>query len=78
MMAEMARVPPNLDRVMNEGIAFLIERFKKQLRNCAVGQYPVMIGQRKRSYDTLDKVMNRLDLIHNVMSAMQFIAIDVH
>ena len=78
MMAEMARVPPNLDRVMNEGIAFLIERFKKQLRNCSTGQYPVMIGRRKRSYDTLDKVMQRLDLIYNVMSAMQFIVIDVH
>ena len=77
-MAEMARVPPNLDRVMNEGIAFLIERFKKQLQNCAVGQYPVMIGRRKRSYDTLDKVMQRLDLIYNVMSAMDFIVIDVH
>ena len=78
MMAEMSRVPPNLDHVMNEGIAFIIERFKKQLQNCTVGQYPVMIGQRKRAYDTLDKVMQRLDLIHNVMSAMQFIVIDVH
>ena len=78
MMAEMARVPPNLDRVMNEGIAFLIERFKKQLRNCTVGQYPVMIGRRKRSYNTLDKVMQRLDLIHNTISAMHFIVIDIH
>ena len=77
-MAEMARVPPNLDHVMNEGIAFIIERFKKQLRTCTVGQYPVMIGRRKRTYDTLDKVMQRLDLIHNVMSAMDFIAVDIH
>ena len=78
MMAEMARVPPNLDHVMNEGIAFIIERFKKQLRNCPLGQYPVMIGRRKSSYNTLDKVMQRLDLIHNVMSAMDFITIDIH
>ena len=78
MMVEMARVPPNLDNVMNEGIAFIIERFKKQLQNCTVGQYPVMIGRRKRSYDTLDKVMQRLDLIHNVMAAMHFITIDLH
>ena len=78
MMAEMARVPPNLDNVMNEGIAFIIERFKNQLRNCSTGQYPVMIGRRKRAYNTLDKVMQRLDLIHNVMSAMDFIAIDIH
>ena len=78
MMAEMARVPPNLDHVMNEGIAFIIERFKKQLQNCTVGQYPVMIGRRKRAYNTLDKVMQRLDLIHNTISAMHFIAIDIH
>ena len=78
MMVEMARVPPNLDYVMNEGIAFIIDRFKKQLQNCTVGQYPVMIGRRKRAYNTLDKVMQRLDLIHNVMSAMNFITMDVH
>ena len=78
MMAEMARVPPDLDRVMNEGIAFIIERFKKQLRNCTVGQYPVMIGRRKRAYNTLDKVMQRLELIHEVVSAMNFIVVDIH
>ena len=77
MMVEMARVPPNLDNVMNEGIAFLINQFKKQLRNCTVGQYPVMIGRRKRTYNTLDKVMQRLDLIYNTMSSMKFIALDV-
>ena len=78
MMAEMARVPTNLDNLMNEGIAFLIERFKRQLQNCPVGQYPVMIGRRKRSYNTLDKVIQRLDMIHNVMAAMHFITIDIH
>ena len=74
MMAEMARVPPNLDKVMNEGIAFIIDRFKHQI---PLGQLPVMIGRRKRAYDTLDKVMKRLDLIMNTMSAMNFIIIDV-
>ena len=78
MMVEMARVPPNLDNLMNEGIAFIIDRFKEQLQNCTVGQYPVMIGRRKPSYNTLDKVMQRLDLIYNVMSAMDFIVVDVH
>ena len=78
MMVEMARVPPNLDNVMNEGIAFVIDRFRKQIQNCTVGQYPVMIGRRKRAYDTLDKVMQRLDLIHNGMSNMNFIVIDIH
>ena len=78
MMTEMARVPPNLDRVMNEGIAFVINRFVHQIPECPLGQRPVMIGRRKRSYDTLDKVMKRLDLITNTMSAMNFIVIDVH
>ena len=78
MMVEMARVPPNLDRVMNEGIAFIIDRFRHQLPECPLGQLPVMIGRRKRSYDTLDKVMKRLDLIMNTMGAMHFIIMDVH
>ena len=77
MMAEMARVPPNLEKVMNEGIAFIIDRFKHQIPQCPLGQLPVMIGRRKRSYDTLDKVMNRLDLITETMGAMNFIVIDV-
>ena len=73
----MARVPPNLDKVMNEGIAFIIDRFKRQIPDCPLGQLPVMIGRRKRSYDTLNKVMKRLDLIMNTMRAMNFIIIDV-
>ena len=78
MMAEMARVPPNLDKVMNEGIAFIIDRFKSEIPKCPIGQRSVMIGRRKAAYDTLDKVMKRLDLIMNVMSAMNFIVIDIH
>ena len=77
MMAEMARVPPNLDNLMNEGIAFVIDRFKSEIPHCSIGQRPVMIGRRKASYDTIDKVMKRLDLIINVMSAMNFIVVDV-
>ena len=78
MMVEMARVPPNLDKVMNEGIAFIIDRFKSEIPQCPVGQRPVMIGRRKRAYDTLDKVMKRLDLIMNTISHMRFIVIDIH
>ena len=77
-MVEMARVPPNLDKVMNEGIAFIIDRLKSEIPKCPIGQRPVMIGRRKAAYDTLDKVMKRLDLIMNVMSAMNFIVIDIH
>ena len=78
MMAEMARVPPNLDKVMNEGIAFVINRFIHQIPECPISQRLVMIGRRKRAYDTLDKVMKRLDLIMNTMGAMNFIVIDIH
>ena len=79
MMAEMARVPPNLDKVMNEGIAFIIDRFNKsEIPKCPIGQRPVMIGRRKAAYDTLDNVMKRLDLIMNTMRAMKFIVNDIH
>ena len=74
----MARVPPNLDNLMNEGIAFIIDRFKSEIPHCPLGQRPVMIGRRKASYNTIDKVMKRLDLIMQVMSAMNFVIIDVH
>ena len=77
-MAEMAQVSVNLDNLMNEGIAFIIERFKNQIPHVPVGQRPVMIGRRKSTYNTLDKVMKRIDLIMQVMSAMQFVVIDVH
>ena len=77
-MAEMARVPPNLDNLINEGIAFIIDRFKSEVPHCPLGQRPVMIGWRKASYNTIDKVMKRLDLIIQVMSAMNFVIIDVH
>ena len=77
-MVEIARPEPNLDRLMNEGIAFVIEQFKHRLPECPNGQLPVMIGRRKPAYNTIDKVMNRLDLIYNVMSAMTFIVVDFH
>ena len=79
MMAEMARVPPNLDNLMNECVAFVIDRFKEEIPDCPVGQRPVMIGRRKPAYDTIDKVMKRLDAIISVMDAMRLIhVVDVH
>ena len=77
-MVEMARVPPNLDNLMNEGIAFVVDQLKYRIPQCPIGQRPVMIGRRKAADDTIDKVMKRLDLIMNVMSAMNFIVIDIH
>ena len=79
MMAEMARVPPNLDNLMNECIAFVIDRFKDEIPDCPVGQRPVMIGRRKPAYDTIDKVMKRMDLIITAMDAMRLIhVVDIH
>ena len=77
-MVEMARQPPNLDNLMNEGIAFVIDKFKYRIPHIPIGKRPVMIGRRKASYNTIDKVMKRLDLIMTVMEAMNFIVIDVH
>ena len=78
MMMEMARRTPNLDRLMNEGIAFVIDTIRHQLPHCAIGQRPVMIGRRKPAYDTVNKVIKRLDLIMNVTAAMNFVVIDIH
>ena len=60
MMAEMVRQPMNLDNLMNERVAFAIERFQYRIPHCPIGRRPVMIGRRKMSYSTLDKVMMRL------------------
>ena len=57
MMVELTRQLPNLDNLMNEGIAFAIERFQVTIPDCPIGRRPVMIGRRKRSYNTIDKVM---------------------
>ena len=79
MMVEMARQPPNLDNLMNEGIAFAIDRFQVSLPDCPIGRRPVMIGRRKRSYNTIDKVMGRLNRIIMVLETMRHISIvDVH
>ena len=78
MVAEMARHPMNLDNLMNEGVAFANERFQYGIPHCPIGRRRVIIGRRKMSYSTLDKVMTRLDRIMNVLEAMNFVVIDVH
>ena len=78
MTVEMARQPPNLDNLMNEGIAFAIDRFQVSLPDCPIGRRPVIIGRRKPAYNTIDKVMERLNRIM-VLETMRHIAIvDVH
>ena len=79
MMVEMARQPPNLDNLMNEGIAFAIDRFQVSLPDCPIGRRPVMTGRRKTAYNTIDKVMGRLNPIMIVLETMRHIAIvNVH
>ena len=75
MMVELARQPPNLDNLMNEGIAFAINRFEVTLPDCPMGRRSVMIGRRKRTYNTIDNVMGRLDRVMNVLETMRHIAI---
>ena len=38
----------------------------------------VMIGRRKPAYDSIDKVMRRLDRIMKVLEAMRHIVVNVH
>ena len=79
MMVELARQPSNLDNRMNEGIAFAIDRFQVSLPDCPIGRRPVMIGRRKPAYNTIDKVMGRLNRIMIILETMRHIAIvDVH
>ena len=79
MMVEMAQHPVNLDNLINEGIAFAIDRFQVSLPDCPIGMRPVMIERRKRAYNTIDKVMGRLNRIMMVLETMRHIAIvDVH
>ena len=78
MTVEMALQPPNLDNLMNKGIAFVIDQFLHRIPNCPVGQCPVMIGRRKPSYNTMGKVMGRVDRVMKVMEAMGHIVVNVH
>ena len=79
MMVEMARQPPNLDNLMNEGIAFVIDLFQHRIPNCPIGQRPVMIGRGKPSYNTMDKVKGRVDRVMKVMEAMgHIVVVNVH
>ena len=79
MMVGMARQPPNLDNLMNEGIAFAIDRFQVSLPDCPIRRRPVIIGRTKPAYNTIEKVMERLNRIMMVIETMRHIAIvDVH
>ena len=64
-MVEMAQHPLKLDNWMNEGIAFAIDRFEVSLPDCPIGRCPVMIGRRKPAYNTIDKVMGRLNPVNH-------------
>ena len=79
MMVELARQPPNLDNLINEGIAFAIDRFQVSLPDFPIGMRPVMIGRRKPAYNTIDKVMGRLNRVMMVLETMRHIAVvNVH
>ena len=64
-MVEMAQHPVKLDNWMNEGIAFAIDRFEVSLPDCPIGRCPVMIGRRKPAYNTINKVMGRLNPVNH-------------
>ena len=70
-MVEMARRSPNLDNLMNERSAFVIDRFQVSLPDCPIGRRPVMIGRRKPAYNKIGKVMGRLNRIMMVLETMR-------
>ena len=78
MMAGFCKDPLKLDNLMNEGIAFAIDYFKDRIPDCPVGQRLAMIGRRKPVYDSIGKVMRRLDRIMKVLEAMRHIVVKVH
>ena len=72
-MVEISHHPVNLDNLMNEGIAFAFDRFTEEMPDCPIGQRPAMIMRSQPVYDTMEKVMRRLDrmMIMKVLEAMK-------
>ena len=74
----LAHQPVNLDNLMNKGIVFAIHRFRNRIPNFPIDQRPVVIGKRKPTYNTIDKVMHRLDRVVKVPEEMGHIVLNVH
>ena len=81
-MAVLARKPIDLDQLLNEGLALSIRMFIARMSELPVGVQPVMIGWRAQRYHTVDKVMNRLnrvyDILYYITERLQVNIVNVH
>ena len=77
MMTVLAGQPTDLDKLLNECVALSIRRFASKMRELPVGMQPVMIGRRLPRYDTVDKVMNRLTRVYEILYYMERLQLDL-
>jgi len=75
MMVVMARQPIDLDQLLNEGVAHNIRMFISRLGELPVGMQPVMIGRRALRYNTVAKVMARLNRVYDISYYMQHLEV---
>ena len=72
MMVALARTPTDLDLLLNEGVAHTIRMFlSAETSQLPVGMHPVMIGRRARWYNTVKKVLDRLNRVYDILFYMQ-------
>ena len=80
-MVALARKPTDLDLLLNEGVAHTIRMFLSKRSELPVGMHPVMIGRRARRYNTVKKVMDRLNRVYDIlfyMQRLQVLIVNVH
>ena len=77
MMVVLARQRIDLDQLLNEGVALSIRMFIARMSELPVGMQPVMIGRRARRFDTVDKVMNRLNRVYDILYYMERLQVNI-
>ena len=77
MMAVLARQPIDLDQLLNEGVTLSICMFISRMSELPVGMQPVMAGRRARRYNTVDKVMNRLNRVYDILYYMERLQVNI-
>ena len=77
MMAVMVRQPIDLDQLLNEGVAHNIRMFISRMGELPVGMQPVMIGRRAPRYNTVAKVMARLNHVYDILYYMQRLEVQI-
>ena len=71
MMVALARKPTDLGLLLNEGVAHTIRLFLSKTIELPVGMHSVMIGRRTQRYNTVKKVMDRLNCVYDILFYME-------